>query len=912
MSVEALWPLWLLLVLPLLWVFTWRHRRRHAPRRLLAASALRSLVLCLLAVALMRPALLHPVAAVSVVYALDVSHSIRPEDIESALRWIDTANVRHRPAQARIVTFADRARLLNTTAHVRALTLATEGDGDGTALDQSATDLEQALRLALYGFAPGHAKRLVLLSDGNANQGNVWNALPALRQAGVRLYPVPLASAAVDDAWVEAIDAPAYVRAREPVTVDVRVMAHSAMHAYVELRQGDDAPLRREITLAAGSNRLSFELRFARTGSVELKASVSAAGDRIVRNDTLTASVWVERPVNVLYVEGGGGAVRHLQEALQVQGMTVQTVDPAALAAGGRTLADIDVVVLSDLPPTRMDDVVAQRLERYVRDAGGGLVFAAGENTYGRDGFSGSAIERLLPVTFEGKRKRRELDLVLLIDRSHSMRGRKLELAKSAALATLDLLQAEHRLGVIAFDARPHEIVALATVGNKRRAEDAIAAMTASGQTNLYNALLQAQRMLADSSAQTRHVILLSDGVTASPPSGTTVSSSAQVQAVLLRLREETARREGGVTEGAAAPAAEPTMEGFVAFAEELAANKVTLSTVAIGDKPNLTLLRALAEVAQGKHYVARNDSEIPGLFVAEARRLLGGSIVETTFQALPRARSPLIAGVDFVGAPPLHGFVAARAKRVAEVLLVAPQEQPLLVQTQYGLGRTVAFLSDVKNRWAAQWLDWSGYGRMWAQVVRAVARPVFDGMQWRVERQQREAQLTLIARDEDGFRTTLSPQVHMTAPDGSVRMLTLRQTAPGVYDARVHLAVARQAPYRFRLLPGGGIGEHDSARLGERALHFAYSDEYRTLPPDTALLERLSVETGGRPGADGTHIFDPGRDGGTRRIALWPWCLGAALLLFMLEIAVRRMPWPLRARPTRPASVSHVTHPAR
>lgn len=911
MSVEALWPLWLLLVLPLLWGSTWRQRRRHAPHRLLAASALRSLVLCLLVAALMRPALLHPVAAVSVVYALDVSHSIRSEDIEAALRWIDAANARHRAAQTRIVAFADRARLLDTTAQVRALASTIEEDGASPALDQSATDLEQALRLALYGFAPGHARRLVLLSDGNANQGNVWNVLPALRQAGVRLYPVPLASAAVDDAWVEAVDVPVHVRAREPVAVSVRVVARTAMQAHVELQQGDDAPLRREIALAAGSNQLSFELRFARVGSVELKARVSAIGDRIARNDTLAASVWVERPVNVLYIEGGDGMTRHLQEALQVQGMTVQTADTTALAADGRTLADIDVVVLSDLSPARLDAAAAQRLERYVRDGGGGLVFAAGENTYGRDGFAGSAVERLLPVTFESKRKRRELDLVLVIDRSHSMRGRKLEMAKSAALATLDLLQAEHRLGVIAFDARPHDIVALAAVGNKRRAEDAIAAMTASGQTNLYNALLQAQRMLADSSAQTRHVILLSDGVTASPPDGATASSSAQVQAVLLRLREETARREGGVIETAAPAAVEPTLERFVAFAEELAASKVSLSTVAIGDKPNLTLLRALAEVAQGKHYAARSDSEIPGLFVAEARRLLGQSIVETTFQALPRTSSPLIAGVDFAGGPPLHGFVAARAKRVAEVLLVAPQEQPLLVQTQYGLGRTVAFLSDVKNRWAAQWLGWPGYARMWAQVVRAVARPASDAMQWRIERQQREARLTLIARDEAGFRTTLSPQVRMTAPDGSVRTLALRQTAPGVYDARVHLTAARQAPYRFRLLPDGGVGEHDSARLGERALHFAYSDEYRTLPPDVALLERLSVETGGQPGADAARIFDPGSDGGTQRSALWPGCLGAVLLLFLIEIAVRRMPWPLRGRTAPAAAATDVTRPA-
>ena len=145
----------------------------------------------------------------------------------------------------------------------------------------------------------------------------------------------------------------------------------------------------------------------------------------------------------------------------------------------------------------------------------------------------------MLPVRFEARRKRRDLDLVLLIDRSHSMRGRKLELAKSAALATLDLLENEHRLAVIAFDARPHDVVPLAAVGNKRRAEDLIAGMTASGQTNIYHALSRAQRVLADSTATTRHVILLSDGVTAPPPGGAAPPSSSEAAQELIRKERD-------------------------------------------------------------------------------------------------------------------------------------------------------------------------------------------------------------------------------------------------------------------------------------------------------------------------------------------------------------------------------------
>jgi len=890
MSIDALWPLWLLLALPVLWWLAWRNRRAHDRRRLWSACLLRSAALALAVLALMRPAALSTIEEVSVVYALDVSHSVRAQDIDASLRWIDAANARHRSARSRIVAFADRARLVESTAAVRELALSPDGAEATDAIDRSATDLEQALRSAMHGFAAAHAKRLVLISDGNQTQGDLWRALPALQAAGVRVYALPLDSSRAADAWIDAIDLPEHVRARETTEVTVRAFARAPMRARVILRQADEPPLQREVELAAGTNAVTFELRFAREGATELRARVEASGDSVPDNDALSVGVWVERPVRALLVEGGADAP-YLGNALRAQGIDVRVAAPGALAPA---LREIDVVVLSDVAPDRIDAQTAAQLETFVRDAGGGLVFASGENTYGKDGFAGSAIERVLPITFEARRKRRELDLVLLIDRSHSMRGRKLELAKSAALGTLDLLQPEHRLGVVAFDAKPHEIVPLDAVGNKRRAEDLILSMTASGQTNVYNALLQARRMLTGSKAQTRHVILLSDGVTASAPLSDRTSNSERAQETIRRVREETMRREGQVIEAPPEPNQQPALDGFADFAQELADEGITLSTVAIGDRPNLDLLRTLSAVAKGKHYVARSDAEIPGLFVAEAKRLLGESIVETTFQASRRSANALTAGVDFARSPPLHGYVAVRAKGVAEVLLGATQDKPLLVTTQYGLGRTVAFMSDVKNRWAAQWLDWPGYGRLWAQVVRGVARPPFDALSWRVERQQREALITLVGQDGAGFRTALSPQVRVRTPRGEEQVVTLRQTGTGEYRARVPLAVARDQPYRFEVLPGGGIDARSASRLGTRALHVVHGEEFRSRAPDTAVLAVLSAQTGGRPGASLEEIFDPGKDGGTRSRALWPGLLGAALALFLIEIAVRRVPWPL------------------
>jgi uncharacterized membrane protein len=46
-------------------------------------------------------------------------------------------------------------------------------------------------------------------------------------------------------------------------------------------------------------------------------------------------------------------------------------------------------------------------------------------------------------------------------------------------------------------------------------------------------------------------------------------------------------------------------------------------------------------------------------------------------------------------------------------------------VEWTYGLGRTMAFTSDAKNRWARDWVGWENYRKFWSQAVRSVLRTV-------------------------------------------------------------------------------------------------------------------------------------------------------------------------------------------
>lgn len=898
MQFAAHWPLWLLLALgPLGWL-TWRNRHRAGRRRLWGAFALRAAALALTALALMRPGIPQSDHALSVIYAVDVSRSVATKGVDEALRWIERSAAQANAVDAQVLLFADRARLVVTPQQARELAVTTsatrsaEGHADDAgpvaAIAQDATNLEDAMLAALDAFPAGAEKHLVLISDGNQTLGDVARALPRLAKANVHVYPIPAQPAVDNDAWPETLDIGA-ARVDQTAPVRAQLFSRTATQAVVSLEVNGAQVASLALALQPGSNEAAFNARFHSAGNNRVALVVRARGDEVAANDRIEQSVWVQPRPRVLYAEGSAQSAHYLADALRRQSIDVRPVGAEQLAANPRLLNDTDVLVLSDVSAAQLG-TASDYIERFVRDRGGGLVFAAGEQTYGKEGYAGSALERTLPITFEGKRKKRDIDLVLLIDRSYSMRGRKLELAKTAALATLDLLEEAHRLAVIGFDAQPREVVPLAAVGNKRRAEDLIASMTASGQTSLYPALLKAQQLLADSTATTRHVILLSDGITQAVH-GRSRTSAEEVQALVRDARADVIQREGATFDTTpAAPAPVPD-NAFAQIAQAFKEAKITLTTIAVGNKPNKELLDNLADWSGGKHYAARDDSEIPSLFVNETQRLLGASIVEQPFRPRVKSIGAITEGIDLAAAPPLQGFVVARPKRFAEVLLEAQKDKPLLARTQYGLGTTIAFLSDVKNRWAADWLDWPGYARLWAQVVRGAMPREADLLHWDVERRGEQAAITLRALDASlQFRGALIPRVQVTRPGGAREAIALRQTAPGQYAARTWVTPSAAAPTAFALLPTGGLTASEATAAGPRELYYAAGDEDRVRPADVPLLRALAERTGGIYAPSVQQILARRDPGGQRLVEIWQYLAVAALLAWLLDVLVRRV----------------------
>ena len=113
-----------------------------------------------------------------------------------------------------------------------------------------------------------------------------------------------------------------------------------------------------------------------------------------------------------------------------------------------------------------------------------------------------------------------------------------------------------------------------------------------------------------------------------------------------------------------------------------------------------------------------------------------------------------VLSGIDLQVAPFLLGYVATQPRPTAEIFLVSDRGDPLLASWQYGLGKSVAFTSDAKARWASDWLEWPGYAKFWTQLVRDTMRKTtLSNFQAEIKQEKGNAYLAIDALGGDrGF----------------------------------------------------------------------------------------------------------------------------------------------------------------
>jgi len=848
-------PAWLLLplvVAPLLWVVA-RRSLADFPRGQLALQALlRALVVAGVAAALAGPTLRRPARAVSAVALVDVSDSVSDEALITARAAVTAlaraAAERGEPAP-RVVRFAARAEEITGDDVAAGITRLAPPAG-------AATDIALAVNFGAGLVDATAIPRLVLLSDGVPTRGDVLAAAERLRDRGLPLFAAPLPPGPLGDVAVVELAALDDVRPRVPFQVDVRLAADRATEARVRL-DGDahvdiDEP-EQTIPVAAGAIvTASFTVRINEPGTRTLQARlVTAPADRHPGNDAGVLAIATESAPRVLCVEGTPAGCTSLARALAAGNIAIDVRSARSLGRDA-DFAGVDLVALADVPRAALADTTMAALDRYVR-AGGGLLVAGGTQSFGPGGYIGTRIEQMLPVRMDIPDKREEatLALALVIDRSGSMSGAKMDLTKEAARATAETLPPVDLIAVIVFDSQANPVVRLQRASNRQRILADISRITASGGTNILSGLREAVDELLPARARKKHIILLSDG--------------------------------------------QSPYDEIPDLLDAASAARITVSAVGVGDGADQTLLKMIANRGGGRFYHTRDPASIPRIFSRETSELGDRAIVERPTTARAAKRVSALAGVPLETAPALGGYVVTRPRPQAETILATADGAPLLARWQLGLGQVTAWTSDLGARWSAAWTRWPAFDKLWAQLARATMRrraathfPI---------RATRAGDVVRLAIDavgaDDRFLVGLEGGVDVTAvapgrPAAAARTLALAETAPGRYEASFRPDIESGALLFTGRLSAGSTPI--AAASGRMTLPFA--PELRPHPPDEGptLLASAAARTGGRLVTDVRAALDPGGDRRETRQPLRTPVLLATLALFVVDVFLRRV----------------------
>ena len=866
-------PLFLLLLIALpyfahLGWFTGRHGRGRA----WTALVLRCLIVLLIVLSLAGAQSVHGGDELAVVFLVDVSDSVPEPERERALAFVEQSLAAMGPD--------DRAALVlfGADALVERPMMGGGELGKVASIPRThQTDLEGAIRAGVALFPSSAARRLVVLSDGRPTLGEAERAVRLAHAQGVRVDVVSLASPLLTggteggrvEAWLSELSAPDRLHQGEEFTLSVTARATAGTEAVLTVLAGEKVVAQEQVHLNPGPNTFAIPLTASEPGFTPFRAYLAPAADTYPQNNALSAFTMVEGPPRVLVVippsvppNGGDEGGDYLRAALQAAGLDVRESTPGALGSDPASLAEYAAVVLVDTPAQSLSPRALAALQSYVRDLGGGLVAIGGPHAYGVGGWYGTPLEETLPVemTIHDPERFPPMSIVVVIDKSGSMAAQeggvqKIRLAGEAAARVAELITDLDEITVIAFDDRPADVIG-PLPGSQR--EEMVAQVTRlqAGGGGIYvrESLQEALGYLADSDKTVRHIILLADG------------SDSEHQEGVRKLVEE-----------------------------EIAAQNITLSTVAIGAGQDLRFLEEIAALGNGRYHFTDQAASLPVIFAEETQLAMRSYIVEEPFYPRQVSLSPILTSIEAV--PQLAGYVATTAKPAARVILSTHQDDPLLAVWQYGLGRAVAWTSDATGRWAQRWVAWDDFSRFWAQAVRwTVVERAGVPVEVTVALEGDEAHVTVDAVDEGGaFVNGLDASVSVVGPEGEATRVELAQTAPGRYEGT--FVPQAEGAYLMRLtappLPPPVGGEEEG---GEEAVALTtgwvvgYSPEYGALEGDPAYLVRLAELGGGAVLEEPAGAFTHDLAGAGVRRDLWPYLLGLAALLLPFDVGVRRL----------------------
>jgi uncharacterized membrane protein len=831
-SPAALWLLPIVLA-GCIWFWSRGAVRRASPRRI-TALALRVVMFVLLVLAAAGASIDRPRNSEAVSFVADLSASTQAGQ-PAIVRVINEAlRSRGQDDQAALVAMGQSASIerppsaLSTVQHFESV------------VDPDFTNLEAGLSLGGALLPSSFRRRVVLLSDGRQNEGDAVGEAQVLRQQGIRVDVIPVVLRAGPEVRVDSLSAPQNVPLGDKFTVQAQVTSSVATSTEYDIFEDSRLVRHGTADLSVGLSTISSEFGTSDSGRHTFQIILRPALDTRSQNNQASAFVDVRGRPHVLVVEGTAGAAANVDASLRQSGILSQTIEVNALTPDLAVLQGFDAVVLVDVSADALGSPTMRSLKTYVSDLGHGLVTIGGLNSYGLGNYGSSPLEDALPITMDLP-KRKDLPraaVVLIIEDLESQSG--VDISKRAGEAVVGLLNPSDMVAVS--DAGANLVWPLRNVSDKSAVIHAIDVMQPQDPASYVPFLSQAYNTLRTAKVQTKQIILLGDG------------DAAQDTAAVLK---------------------------------KITAAGIQVSTIETNASvaSDFQNMRDIAAHGGGKYYPADNINSIPQIFLKVARTVSHDGVMEGRFIPLQDAASPILN--DVKPDVPLSGYVITTPKALATVVLSSNKSDPILAQWQYGLGRSVAWMSDSQGRWTTAWLAAAGTRNIWSAMVQWVLPPP-QSTDIAISPVVTNGQIDIGLDALDSSRYT-SISAHIVGPDVNTS-IALEPDATNHFDGSIAAGTSGAYYVTVEARLTAVAGEAPATRSATAGVVVPYAADYRDSGVDLAALRAIAQAGGGAVLTSASAAFADNLPAASAPTPLQTPLLLLALLLFPIDVGVRRL----------------------
>ncbi|TCK98694.1 von Willebrand factor type A domain-containing protein [Natranaerovirga hydrolytica] len=716
---------------------------------------------------------------------------------------------------------------------------------------QSSTNIQNALTSAIGLFPEDTGKRIILISDGQENAGDTRRAISTLRQQNVKMNVLKIDESDQNEVYIDRLRVPDRINHGETFNITVEVKSNVDTSAVITLYSGRNKKGETTVDIQKGDNRFVFQDTQEEGGIQTYRAIIEPVLDTEIRNNEYTTYTRVEATPNILLVEGAPQEGDVLENILMASNLEYTKTNVTGVPRTIGQLTEYKSIILANVHYNDLDESFVNNLPTYVGDYAGGLIVTGGENAFALGNYQDTPLEEVLPVEMElkGEREIPEMAVVFVIDQSGSMSEsngiiNNLDLAKEATLEALNTMRDEDYIGVLAFDDAYNWIAPIQHASDKETLSQKINGIQIRGGTSIYPALREAYEKVNETTAQIKHIILLTDG-----------------------------------------------QDGYRAYdglIEEMNEDNVTLSTVSIGAGADVALLERLAEEGLGRYYHTDLRTDMPRIFAQEIYMSSKEYIVNREFYPRLLYDHLILNQINISeGLPSLYGYIASTLKNNATLLLESDEGDPILSMWQYGLGRSVAWNSDMAGRWSSNYVNWQSNLTLWQNMIN-----------WTIENYESEtsqANVTIEGNKAIVSYTTqnIDPNIEVegivTSEDNEQETITLSRVRPGEYQKEINLEETGFYSFSIR-----EVLEEEIIGYANTAAVMQYPIEYKIFETNQ-VLDVLVDETNGEFIHTPEDILESEMDSVRSFYDLTNILLMLALLLFVGDIANRRLSLNLR-----------------